>query len=391
MFPGGIERALGIAEISEWFDWMRRHIPDGGLALPLEETAVSFAGHALRLRDRIRDISRHVPISLENRLIEATIVYQCWKLQKDLYSTARWPEVPRCGSLATVEAKRYIRPLGDNWGYHLVEGHDGLLYVITVPSGFASETVPATEVICNRLLRLLGLTVSDAAVVVVKASLIGCDSDVRAGRQHAPTGRAPELCAGFRYVDSSLPDASRPSRLVPRNVRDLVGALILDIWTLNLSTRGWSSAFSETTGRVGITMTGNNGGLAGGDWQRFLGSTSTSPFAIQTVAPEVKRLSQIQPWIRSIRQLDLNPIWELVFRMPPQWYGGQRKLIAGVLDKLESRKWGLQSTVRDLIGTGCFPSLNVPPSRVDVTFGAWRRDPRRTVRLESIHHGQLAE
>jgi hypothetical protein len=34
MFPGGIERALGVAEISEWFDWMRSEIPCGGIDLP---------------------------------------------------------------------------------------------------------------------------------------------------------------------------------------------------------------------------------------------------------------------------------------------------------------------------------------------------------------------
>lgn len=369
MFPGGVERALGIAEISEWFDWMRREIPDGGINLPYEEAAVSFAGHALRLRDRIRDATRHLPISLENRLIESAIVYQCWELQKQVYSNAKWPGARRAGSLLTVEAARYIRPIGDKWGYHLVEGHDGFRYVVTVPSGFDSETVPATEVICNRLSRLLGLTVSDAVIVVVEAALSGRGSDLRPGRQHSPAQRAPDICAGFRCVDSS-PSDGQPEELSPRNIRHLVGAFVLDIWALNLSTRQWSSAFSEATGRVEITMAGNNGGFAGGDWQRFLGSSSTSPPAPQTVEPEVKRLGQIHPWVRSIRRLDLNPIWELAFRMPPQWYGGRRQLIAGVLDKLESRKWGLQTTVSDFVRMGHFPGLRVSPSRAEVRSGA---------------------
>jgi hypothetical protein len=83
MFPGGIERALGIVEVSEWFDWMKREIPRGGIDLPDEETATYFCAQALQLRDRARDLSRYVPISLENRLIESAIIYQCWARRRD--------------------------------------------------------------------------------------------------------------------------------------------------------------------------------------------------------------------------------------------------------------------------------------------------------------------
>ena len=371
MFPGGVERALGIAEVSEWFDWMRREIPDGGVGLPYEETAVSFAGHALRLRDRIRGLSRHLPASLENRLIESAIVYQCWKRQKDVYSNSKWPEALRAGSLLTVEAERCMRPRGDKWGYHVVKGADGFQYDITVPTGLNTETAPATEVICNGLSRLLGLAGSDAVIVVVKPSLIAHGSDARPGRPHPPAGRAPLLCAGFRCFDSTLADASPPHELSSRNIRHLAGALVLDIWALNLSARRWSSVFSEATGRDEIVLATCNGCLADGDWQRFLGSTSTATPAPQTVQREVRRPSQLHPWVQSIRQLDLNPIWELAFRMPPQWYGSRRRLIADVLDKLECRSWGLQSTVRELISTGFFPALTVPPSRGVLRSGAW--------------------
>ncbi|MGA7893426.1 MAG: hypothetical protein WCA49_09395 [Candidatus Sulfotelmatobacter sp.] len=371
MFPGGIERALGIVEISEWFDWMRREIPGGGIVLPHEETAASFAGHALRLRDRIRDVYRHLPASLENRLIESVIVYQCWELQKDLYANAKWPKARQSASMVTVEAERYIRPVGNIWGYHLVVGRDGFSYVVTVPTGFDSETVPATEMICNRLSRLLGLAVPEAAVVVVEQVLLNRNRDARPGRDHLSSKRAPELCVGFRYHAPSAVDALplHDQHLSPRSSRQLLGALVLDIWTLKLATRRWSSAFSEVTGRVELTLMGG-GGLAGGDWQMFLGSTSASTPSPQAIAPDVKRWSQIGPWFRKISQLDLNPIWELVFQMPPQWYGGRRRLVAEVLDKLESRKWGLQSATRGLAREGYLPGLKMPPSGSQVGIEA---------------------
>jgi hypothetical protein len=373
MFPGGTKRALGIAEISEWFEWMRREIPKGGLALPPEETAALFAGNALRVRDRIKHIYRyHLPVALENQFIESALVYQCWRLAKYLYVTVKWPEARRTGSLATVEAERYIRPVGAKWGHHLVEGRDGFRYVVIVPTGYRSETVPATEVICNRLSRLLGLSVPDAAVVVVSARLLGLWRDARPGLGACPAVKAtPKLCAGFRYVDSSPSDILplTDQRLSSRNLRQLMGSLALDIWTLNLAERKWSTAFSRVTGRNELTLDGGVGCLSGGDWRRFLGAFATSEPAAQAIALDLRRWDQIRPWLRKIAALDMNPIFELVFQMPPEWYGGRRQMVMEVLDKLESRKCGLKSTVSALIRAGYFPAMRMAAAGVEVGAG----------------------
>ena len=131
MFESGdIGCTLEEVEISEWFDWMRTNMAGGGIDLPCEEVAVSFAGHALRLRDRIRQVYHHLPSSLEDRLIGSAIVYQCWKLQQDSQLSARWPGAGRVGPLLAVEAKRYIRQIGGQWGYHLVEARDEFQFVL---------------------------------------------------------------------------------------------------------------------------------------------------------------------------------------------------------------------------------------------------------------------
>jgi hypothetical protein len=365
MFPGGIERALGIAEISEWFDWMRREIPRGGIGLPPEETAASFAGHALRLRDRIRGIYRHLPISLENRLIGSMIVYQCWELHRDLYSNAELTSARRKAALITVEAERYVRPMGPSWGYHLVEGRDGFRYLITVPSGLDSETQPATEVICNRLARLVGLAVPDAVIVSVDQNLLG-GHDTRPGRSHPMTGHAPELCAGFRYPEphqSGWPPRRKPFPLDRRSTRHLMGALVFDTWTLNLSPRQWSSDFSQATGRIEIALVGDAGGLAGGDWSRFLDSTHLSLPGVQAIAAKVRRWEQIGPWIGKMAGADLNPIWELAFQMPPAWYGGSGRTLSHVLDKLSRRQWDLPRALHNFVKEGYLPALKMRPSR----------------------------
>jgi hypothetical protein len=370
MFPGGIKRALGIAEISEWFDWMRREIPKGGLALPREEMAAQFAGHALRVRDRMKNICPYrLPAPLENRFIESALVYQCWRLARHVYSTVRQPEAPRAGLLVTVEAERYIRPVGDRWGRHLVEASNGLRYVVVVPTGSDRETRPATEVICNRLSKLLGLPVADAVVVVASARVLGLRRDVRAGFGSFPIVKAtPKLCAGFRYADSPQSDVLPPTgpALTARHLRDLVGCMAFDIWTLNREKRMWCSAFSEVTGRNELTLEGGGGCLSGGDWHSFLGAFASSEPAGQAIALDLERFDRIRPWLGRIARLDMNPIYQLVFGMPPEWYGGRRRMVMEVLDKLESRKFGLKSTVRGLVGTGYFPAMRMPAARAEV-------------------------
>jgi hypothetical protein len=377
MFPGGIDRALGIAEISEWFEWMRNQIPGGGIALPDEETATFFAGHALRLRDRLRDTYRHIPRSLEDRLIKSVVVYLCWERHRRLYASAKWPSPFRASELPTVAVERYIRPLDTKWGHHLVLGRDGFRYAIIVPYGGDASTMAATEVLSNALAGLLGLNVPQSVIVDIIRLKASNSSRV----QTVPVdglSAAPNLCAGVRY------EAGSPSDLLPlgnqglsaRNLGQLIGALALDIWTLNLSERAWTIARNGAKGRVEVTLKGGAGCLCGGDWLRFLGSGPGFLPARQAVAPLLKKRSQIEPWMQKIRQLDLNPIWELFFRMPPHWYGSRRRLVAEVLDKLESRKWCLKSEVRELIRTGYLPGVTELQPRT--YFPLDEATPRRT-------------
>lgn len=76
---------LHVVEVSEWPDWLSRELTLGGISLPEEETAVLFIEHALHLADRAQGVYRHLPDSLRHRLITASIVYQCWGLQKRLF------------------------------------------------------------------------------------------------------------------------------------------------------------------------------------------------------------------------------------------------------------------------------------------------------------------
>jgi hypothetical protein len=365
-----VGRALVEVEISEWFDWARRELVAGGLDLPSEEALVAFTGHALRLRDRIKVLYRHVPLSLEKRLIQSAIVYQSWGLNRKMSAQAKWPGANRAQSLIAVDAIGYISPVGPEWGCHLIRGRDGFQYIVTVPSGFPCEKVLASQVICNSLARSFGLAVPRVAIISIDAGLRKDAHDSRPGRAHQ-TRRGTELCAGFRYGDStpSYAPTQDKRRMTPRNIRQQLGSLVFDIWTMSLLPRQWLSGFNEATGKVDSILVDNNGGLAGGDWIRFLASEIKSLVAPQASAANVRRWEQLDPWISRAIGLDLNPLWEIAFQMPPEWYGCDRQILASVLGKLATRGWELSRAAHHFVEMGYFPGLKMPPSRVGAKAG----------------------
>ena len=204
--------SLLLVETSEWFDWLRRELPLGGVRLPDEETAVWFIERALHLADRTRVTYHHLPETLRYRLLKASIVYQCWERQKSIQEKAGWKR--GTGTLAAVNAVSYVSALDTVGRHHLVDASDGFQYVITLSNRLWTETLPATEIICNELARLFGLNVPGAAVVAMNPDLLRlADSSCKSSSK--PKRRSPEFCCGFRYAspsDRSVDQAASKSR-----------------------------------------------------------------------------------------------------------------------------------------------------------------------------------
>jgi hypothetical protein len=104
--------------------------------------------------------------------------------------------------------------------------------------------------------------------------------------------------------------------------------------------------------------------LAGGDWSRFLDSTYDSLPAAQAVAARVKKWEHIGPWVQKVFQANLDPIWEFAFWMPPEWYGGNRRTLTQVLDKLGRRQWEIARALHHFIRVGYLPQFRMSASRV---------------------------
>lgn len=312
-----------------------------------------FIMHALHLADRVQGAYRHLPETLRYRLLRAAIVYQCWELQKGFRERGRAPR--RHDMLTTVNARAYLGPVGKSGRHHLVEANDAFRYIVTIPSGLWTETLPATEVFCNELARILGLTVPASAVVTLGPRLLDLADQNQPEWLRAKARYAARPCCGFRYIDLSECDAAFGTPNPRRKDRNqLLGVLLFDLWVGNLRPGRLALLLDDATGRSSVIRYDNAKCLTGAEWSRF---ESTPAFA--QGCPEV-RLSEtdrghLQGWMRRIKDLDMNPVWQLAFEMPPSWYGGRRANLAELIDAVTCRRNHLEPEVERLMQSTRIP------------------------------------
>lgn len=337
-------------EISEWFDWMREEMPQGGVSLPSEENAVLFITRSLRLADRLRKVYRHFSANMHDTFMKSAIVYLCWQRQVDVQAKTARPGKRDIGTLQRLNAIRYIRPIATSVRHHLVEASDGSQYVVTAPHGF-SDTLQATEMICNQLGRLMGLPVPRAAMIEVAPELLRCADLALNDRSPCHSKYRIDLCCGFELGKSNAVD--KP------NCRQQVGILVIDILTMNLVPR--IQPPNENKGRllpIEWSHFNDGGCLSGSDWFKFWSSTFASVPSPQPAASRVKSWRQLEPWLKSINYLDLNLLWELAFQFPTNWYAHQKPYLARVLQTLGRRAFDLRRSIVHLARIGYFANLD---------------------------------
>jgi hypothetical protein len=366
--------SLLIVETSEWFDWLRRELSLGGISLPNEETSVLLIERALHLSDRAQSTYHHLPDALRYKLIKASIVYQCWEKQREITEKAGWNR--NAIALPAVNAISYVRLLGASGRHHLIDASDGFQYAITLPSLRWGETLSATGMICNELARLLDLQVPNAAVVSVGWKLLRL-ADANCKAWPKPNRRGSEFCCGFRYLGPER-DAGVPGAVRSRACRkELLGALVFDIWTLNLAPREFLPISKATPGKPKMLLFDHGHCLLGSKWNDFEDSSFQSFPSPQWAAGGIKSLDELWPWVHRALMMDLNPLWEIVSQMPAQWYGNRRAIVAGLLEKLSARRGDLIRAVQFLARNGYFPNASIVSQRASAS----REDDETVKRL----------
>jgi hypothetical protein len=328
-----LARLSEIVEISEWIDWMKHMLPPANLELPNEETSVLFAARALRFADRVRPLCRHLPSALNAQLIEAAILHQWWKRRLLLGRKARQYHPPESGTLRLIDALPGNETTN---GTTEIYGADGFNYRVKGRSN-EHETSLATEVLCSALARLVGL---DAPVCVVVHT-----GRVRSGPGEPHHAREDTLLLGLRFPPSTSKQKEIALRYMIRN-------FMFEILTLNIR--------PDPTVRPALEVPDYSHCLLNSDWVKFLHSKYDHPVAPSWITARVCRFAQLEPCIYRIEHLDMSKLWELIFHIPPSWYGGRRSHITGVLEKISGRARDLRRIVWNLIKIGYFPNIDYP-------------------------------
>jgi hypothetical protein len=360
----GIERTLELAEVSEWLDWMRTELAAGGVDLPNEETSVLFALNSVRYADRVRSLCYHLPDTLRSRLIQAGILYQCWKKQRQLCQEGRAAVPLQRWQLQIMPGVRHIRQLDDD-GKHLFEAADGFLYVATCVAKPERKYAPATHCLCAELARRLGLPVSRAVALAVDKSLLTKLEDVMGGpRDYSKTRLFMAVRSAASPVEITAQSQAKPAcangnnsagaKTRKRHAAYRMGSLIFNILTLNLSPK---PPMPPAAGAQESALTDQSHCLMDANWNSFLSAGYKEPLLPEWGAVEVRTWASIQPWLRRLDGLDVHPLWEIAFQLPPEWYANDRILITRVLGKLASRCWEVRRTISYLARAGYFPNL----------------------------------
>jgi hypothetical protein len=341
-----VRRAMADTEISEWFDWLRRELPLGGVRLPEEETAVWVINRAIHTAYRAQGVYGHLPEPLRSRLVRALIVYECWERQRNLRERARVPG--RLDLLPAVTATAHLRPLGRSGRHQVLEANDGFRYAVTIPTGLWTEQLSATEVICTELARLMGLTVPRSAVVAVGPELLR-NADLCLPEWARPRERlAPRHCCGFRYIEADEGSGRFPLGR-GRDRDELLGRVLFDCWVANFRPGRFVFRYDESVGQSRIVFYDHSMCLAGSRWALFTGRDHHV-----CVCPRVKLDARDEAamlrWVGRIRKLDMNPLWDLIFDIPAGWYGHRKMEVCSLLDELSLRRSFLRGDVEFLMG-----------------------------------------
>jgi hypothetical protein len=343
---------LNLLEISEWFDWMRRELPAGGVDLPSEETSVLFAARAVRLAERIRTICPRGSTHLRSLGIQASILHQCWAQQRNLRESGL-DKVRHLKELRITTGTKFLERLD---GCRSIEASDGNRYTVRFPKS-DYDTELATEVIGIELARLIGLPVPSISLVVVDKKLAEKVGIGTAGWPRYVSTGSVFCCLGLQVVENVNFDmVGHEPPLTREGSSQLIGGLILDILLLNWM--GEPPLFRTFKKHSEPIFLYRSRCMMNANWPRFLKASYREFPAISLSAmQEVRSMEQLKPWIRNLRNADLGHLWKLVFELPPCWYGSHRIAVTGVLRKLDTRIFKLRDSIDYLVGRGCFPNM----------------------------------
>lgn len=351
-----------LREVSEWVGWMERELVPAGVDLPGASTCFKFSASSLRLALAVRRVYRHLPNALRSRLIEASLLHQCWQRSAGL--SRKGSVVSRVQRLPVLKGRDFLgRTEG---GHKLILASDGHEYAVRFPVRHR-ESALATEAICFEIAKSFGLPTAPCALLTVDDRLAAC-AGLPIERPGCPVQRRgmDELqpCLGVRRIVSiGTDDKGRPKRPLSARGRGLlVGAAILQVLVADLSAQ--EPCFVAPKGYAEPIFNDYSQCLVGADWCRFLKEDPSPPTVSSSVSRWVHSYQQLEHWIAKAECLDADSLCEMAVKLPSSWYGVRPLAMARVIERLHDRAMRLRHTVVHLVDAGYFPNTRRGPKAV---------------------------
>jgi hypothetical protein len=353
---------IELREMPDWVRWMRDELARTGNDLPTPETCMDFVQAAIRLAQRVRKATGHLPTSLRNHLIEAAILHQCWKRQTLSRKGDRRVQVSR---IATLDALEFVQHTAGN--NYLMTTADGNEYEVKFPSP-QREFALATEVAFSAVAQLMGISVPPFAVVSVdvelaaRAGIRGNQSKSKFWGGTLDSSRAL-LCLGLRSEDILSLDGTGRSGFPPHSntFGSLIGISLLNVLALN--TIQQRQSFKNLNGRAEVVFTDFSHCALGADWGRFTEAKNKGPIPCAPLNQKIRSYEQLEPWIRRAEQADLDQVCELLIKLPACWYGNRPAMAVAIVEKLRHRIANLRPIILNLIESGYFQNIKAKPGK----------------------------
>ena len=347
---------LHVAEISEHFDWMRQELPTTGLPLPDDQTAVLLAAETVHRFRTHQDLQR-LPEDILTELIRASILHQCANRLRHSHRSSHEPEWDH-SRLQTTAGTDFQ---GRSGGALLIRGADGYDYLVKVPRT-DRETDLATEVISLEFARLMGLPAPAAKIITVHRE-IAKKAGIRGSGwpRHISQG-GTFVCLGIRLLGTKGFAISPRSKQNPD--REVYGMLVFDLLLLN-AVHAIDSPLVHGFGRS--TSLYRTRSMCDGNWPRFIKASYKDWVSLpHCLVDQINSPPKLQHWVDRAKNVPMNRLWQILFRLPAIWYGEHSVLATSVLRKLERRISDLELSLDYFVNQGYFPAFTRSTDREEL-------------------------
>jgi hypothetical protein len=237
----------------------------------------------------------------------------------------------------------------------LLRCSDGRYHVVKFQKNPQGTKVLANELLATLLAKVLGLPVSEPAIVEVHPDLIRYSKELVIYHRNGIVPCRPGLCFGSLYGndDPSHANLSSAYDLFPEsllekvhNLSDFLGMLVFDKWIGNMDPR--QTIFIRTNSLCHpyrVLMIDHGLSFNGARWN-FPDYPREGLYSERAVYAGVRGMDAFELWLNRLdRYVDRDALDQAAREIPTEWYRGDFDSLNQLLDRLDERR----KRIRDLL------------------------------------------